>query len=77
MINVVTFTILIIDLLNLDLSTYIKASLPKNNKDSCFKPCKKSGEEEECKKDTINGKDESGCLFEICYANGSCGPLVK
>lgn len=42
----------------------------------CHKPCSKPGDESECKKDGQNRVDENGCLFEVCYTRGTCGPLM-
>ena len=44
--------------------------------DQCLKLCNTPGEEDECKTNTINGFDKNGCLFEICYSRGTCGPLL-
>ena len=47
------------------------------NQNKCQKPCKSSGDQDECLTGTNGGFDENGCLFEVCWSNGSCGPLLK
>ena len=49
----------------------------KPENEQCLKLCNKSGEVDECTKNTINGRDENGCLFEVCYTRGTCGPLTR
>jgi len=44
---------------------------------NCQKPCKPSGGQDECQTGTSSGFDVNGCLFEVCWGSGYCGPALK
>ena len=47
------------------------------NQNKCRKPCSTSGSSDECTTNTNGGIDENGCLHEVCWSDGFCGPLVQ